>query len=186
MEDYLRAYGSGVQITFVVRYTVARWLEGVMRSAGSHIKMVLLIADLHYLRGEREAALSCDNERAIAANKEKAVELEVIGSAAVTITHSTVERDILRLAAPGSIVEVVPWIVRPVATYPGFAERSGMLFVGSFDHLPNIDAMVYFVVHVWPRVRARLPGIELRIVGSRMGPAVRALAQDDVRVLGVC
>ncbi|GIX21532.1 MAG: glycosyl transferase [Gammaproteobacteria bacterium] len=64
-------------------------------------------------------------------------------------------------------------------------------FVGRMDYFPNQQAMFWFCREVWPRLRAREPGLRLAIVGAAPPPAVRRLGRlpgvtvtgqvDDVR-----
>lgn len=62
---------------------------------------------------------------------------------------------------------------------------SELVFTGSMDWLPNEDAMTWFVSDVLPRVRARVPGVRLSIVGRTPSPAVQALAGNlNVTVTG--
>ncbi len=51
-----------------------------------------------------------------------------------------------------------------------------LVFVGAFQHEPNVDAMVWFCRKVWPGVRAEVPEASLSIVGSHPPPSVQALA----------
>ncbi|MEZ6143187.1 MAG: glycosyltransferase family 4 protein [Zavarzinella sp.] len=48
---------------------------------------------------------------------------------------------------------------------PVDVKSPSLLFVGGLDWRPNQDAVVYFVVSVWPILRKLLPDITLRIVG---------------------
>ncbi|MCW2240850.1 glycosyltransferase [Azospirillum canadense] len=182
--DYVEGYGDSCDLVFMVRYVVAAMILPHIGRLAVRPKTILLNADLHYLRAERQAALYNDAALAVAAVEEKAAELATLRAVDATITHSDVEREILRVEAPGTLVEVLPWIARPVEDAPGPAGRRDILFVGGFGHAPNVDAMVAFVVNLWPRLRARLPGARLRIAGSHAGAAVHALKQEDVLVLG--
>lgn len=49
------------------------------------------------------------------------------------------------------------------------------VLTATFDYAPNVDGAVWFVQHVWPRIRADEPDAELHLVGRRPLPAVRAL-----------
>ena len=40
-----------------------------------------------------------------------------------------------------------------------FAEREGLVFIGGFQHPPNIDAVLWYAREVLPRLRERLPGV---------------------------
>ena len=48
-------------------------------------------------------------------------------------------------------------------------ERPGrrLLFVGSFNHFPNVEAFLFFRDAVWPRLRSRVPEMELTVVAGR-------------------
>ena len=56
-----------------------------------------------------------------------------------------------------------------------------LVFTGAMDYWPNVDAVQWFVRHVWPALRHRFPQLQFYIVGSRPAAAVTALA----RVAGV-
>ncbi|MEO7144369.1 MAG: glycosyltransferase [Bryobacteraceae bacterium] len=50
-------------------------------------------------------------------------------------------------------------------------EPETMLFLGSFRHIPNREALNWFVRHVLPRVREKRPGARLVVIGSDPPPA---------------
>jgi polysaccharide biosynthesis protein PslH len=51
--------------------------------------------------------------------------------------------------------------------YAGLHERdiNRILFLGSLDWRPNIDAIDFFLDEIWPQIRASRPGLHLDIVG---------------------
>ena len=63
-------------------------------------------------------------------------------------------------------------------------EREGLIFVAGFAHPPNVDAALWFVREVLPRVHQRLPGLHLSLVGSNPSAAVRALQGVHIEVTG--
>lgn len=64
-------------------------------------------------------------------------------------------------------------------------EPNTMVFVGGFKHTPNIDACVWFVREIFPRVKARVPHTKFRIVGSSPTQEVLDLGSvDGVEVVG--
>ncbi len=69
---------------------------------------------------------------------------------------------------------------------PGQPESAPrIVFVGAFQHLPNVDAMVHFCREILPLIRARIPETELLIVGSKPAPAILSLADiPGVQVTG--
>ncbi len=66
------------------------------------------------------------------------------------------------------------------ATPPG--ER--LLFLGNFNHPPNVDAVLYFVEKVWPGLAARQPDLELMIVGADPPAQIVDRAEQHIHVLG--
>ena len=63
-----------------------------------------------------------------------------------------------------------------------FSERKDLLFIGSLDDdaSPNTDALVWFVREVMPHIRP----LKLVVAGRSAAPRVRALASEDVLLLG--
>lgn len=60
---------------------------------------------------------------------------------------------------------------------PAISPPNHIVYVGSMDNHANIDAAVYFAANVWPRVRDRLPGHSLKLVGASPTPAVLRLRE---------
>jgi polysaccharide biosynthesis protein PslH len=60
-----------------------------------------------------------------------------------------------------------------------------IVFTGQMDYFANVDGMVHFSRHLFPRLRQRFPDLELLIVGRSPAPAVRALNElPGVHVTG--
>jgi len=59
-----------------------------------------------------------------------------------------------------------------------------VLFVAGFAHPPNVDAAIWLVDEIWPRIVERFPTAILYIAGSSPAPEVRALATDNIHVTG--
>ena len=68
---------------------------------------------------------------------------------------------------------------------PGFAVRSGLLFVGSLaiQASPNWHGLAWFVRDVWPLVRAALPGLTLTVAGQ-IHPDSGDLAGPGIELAG--
>ncbi len=65
------------------------------------------------------------------------------------------------------------------------APGTSVVYVGSMDYHPNIDAVTFFAREIWPTVRKRLPSCRFVIVGAKPAPAVVALGQlEGVEVTG--
>jgi glycosyltransferase involved in cell wall biosynthesis len=65
---------------------------------------------------------------------------------------------------------------------PSSREGTGVLFVGLLAYGPNVEAAKVLAREVMPRLRGRVPGAYLTLVGSHPSAEVRALAGPGVRV----
>ena len=93
------------------------------------------------------------------------------------------EKDQLLEMAPGARVTVIENGVDS-ARFAGSADagvRSRLVFVGSMDYYPNVEAASWFTRRIWPRVRERFPTWRLMLVGANPTEAVRDL-QNEARV----
>jgi GT2 family glycosyltransferase/glycosyltransferase involved in cell wall biosynthesis len=52
-----------------------------------------------------------------------------------------------------------------------------MVFVGAFQHLPNVEAMIYFCREIFPLIRKQVREASLAIVGSKPSPEIVDLAE---------
>jgi glycosyltransferase involved in cell wall biosynthesis len=84
-------------------------------------------------------------------------------------------------------VSVVPTGVDTEQFCPGpqpGREKPLVVFVGAMDWEPNVDAVKYFCGEVWPRIVAKVPEAQFRIVGRNPDRRVRGLAGPSVEVTG--
>jgi polysaccharide biosynthesis protein PslH len=99
----------------------------------------------------------------------------------------------LRRVAPGARYAVAPNGVdtahfsRAALAREGKAPLSygapALVFSGTLDFRPNVDALVWFAAEVLPLIRAQRPDVRLVAVGRRPAPAVRALAEQGALTL---
>ncbi len=53
---------------------------------------------------------------------------------------------------------------------PRGREADTLLFLGSFRHQPNQEAMTWFLLNAWPKIRAARPEVRLVVIGSDPPP----------------
>jgi glycosyltransferase involved in cell wall biosynthesis len=88
------------------------------------------------------------------------------------------ERDVLRRLVPGTRVETVPVGVDFARFLPRAPESPPVvLLTGSFVQPMNPEGARRFVLEGWPRVRARVPGVRLRIVGKSLPADLAGMAR---------
>lgn len=67
---------------------------------------------------------------------------------------------------------------------PASGNPPRIVFTGSMDWEPNIDAVAYFCQEVLPKIRAEFPSAVFQVVGRNPHPRVRQFASDFVEVTG--
>jgi glycosyltransferase involved in cell wall biosynthesis len=66
----------------------------------------------------------------------------------------------------------------------GHREPMTLLFLGSFRHLPNVEALNWFVRRVFPLVREREPGVRLILIGSEPPPRHSLPGDAAIELMG--
>ncbi len=165
-------------------WDVAEAFAAQIRAESPATEIIVDSVDLHYLREERAIALAAEPslEGQLADRRRRELASYEAADSVVVVSDSEAEHLVADVDAER--VDVVGNIHRPRATDASPEGRSGLFFVGNFAHPPNADAVRWFCDEVWPLVRARMPNLELRIVGYRSREALTAVRWPGVRVLG--
>jgi O-antigen biosynthesis protein len=177
---HLDARKAEVDLIYIHRLAASEVILDAVKSACPAAKVIFNPADLHFLRKEREASLKDSPELLREAAALKALEIDAIGKCDVVLTHSQPEAEIIRALLPAVRVGVLGWSFRPASEPLPFAKRHRIAFVGGFLHKPNVDAVLHFVETVFPLMRAKLPDVDLVLVGSHMPPEIAALARPGL------
>ena len=100
----------------------------------------------------------------------------------------TSEREVeaVRTSAPDTPVAVVPNAVDLDYFAPSNTpvEPHTLIFSGTLNYRPNLDAVRYMIDEIWPLVRHRYPDAKLTLTGSTQGVDIRSLTRPGVRLLG--
>lgn len=170
----------------------ARYLPAIRRH--SPLTRVLIDSiDLHFLR-EARVALRPRNDGSPTAlldaayGQRMADEMNAYVASDGVLAISQKEADLINdISGDPTLAEVVPFGESlPPSTVP-LAKRKGVLFVGSFAHKPNVQAIEYFCREVLPHFKGSLAGEHpVYVVGNGMTDAVRNLAKKlpHVRMVG--
>ncbi len=128
------------------------------------------ILDLHNVESvleDRCAAVSTGlmrlGHRRFAAASRK-LEAELFPRFSLVLATSREDAAIAGQIAPQARAAIYPNSLPWVETPPS-AELPHVVFSANFEYHPNIDAVAFLVREIWPLVRARCPGVRLRLVG---------------------
>jgi len=184
-EAYMRRYGWMFDVIMVYRPSVMEKCLGAIRAHAPQAAALFHVADLHYLRMERTAALTGDEDMRDAAALMKERELSLIREVDCTITHSSAEQRILDEEAPGAPVALWPLMSEFAGTTRRFHERRDICFLGGYRHPPNVDAVLYFAREILPLLLAEEPDLRFIIAGAHPPEEVLALAGPRIIVTGL-
>ena len=184
VKQHVTEFGGKYELVLLVRPKVVERHIANIRSYCPRAKVLFHTIDLHYLRLSRQAELESDFGQQRDAAEMKKREFAAIVAADATIVVSAAELTILHKELPHAKIHVLPLILDVKGTTTPFAQRRDLVFVGGFQHTPNVDAVHYFVSTVMPLLRIRLPGIRFHVIGSKPPPEIRALTSPDVIVTG--
>ena len=119
----------------------------------------------------------------------KPVELERCRNAQGVLVTSEREALLLKPLLPASMIAVVPNGVDLEAfqqTSQGQEIPGRLIFTGSMDYYPNVDAVLYFARACWPLIRLKIPTATWQIVGKNPPPVVRDLTKlPNISVTGL-
>jgi O-antigen biosynthesis protein len=184
VEQHLKEYGGRYALAFLFRPVVFERHFDSIQQYCPQAKVLFHTVDLHFLRMSREAMLQKDETKQQAADDMKRLELSAIRASHASIVVSTAELELLRPELPTAKLHVFPLIMDVRGTSKSFASRRDIVFVGGYQHVPNVDAVKYFVAEIMPLLRSRLPGVRFHVVGSKTPAELQALACEDVVIRG--
>ncbi|MCL4538604.1 MAG: glycoside hydrolase family 99-like domain-containing protein [Bacteroidetes bacterium] len=162
----------------------AEYYLPIIRRYSRDTRLIIDTEDVHFVREVREAELKNDQTLKARALEKKKREVAVYKKADDVWVVTEQDRSALQSENIDVPIHIRPVIHDLPIVNTDFAGREGLLFVGNFNHTPNLDAVTFFVEQVFPRVKKSIPGVRLYIVGNDPGNQVAALASSDVVVMG--
>jgi glycosyltransferase involved in cell wall biosynthesis len=186
LDEWLKANAKDFDVCLMSRGPVAWPYLRTLKTFAPDLPLIFNTVDLHYLRELRQAELTNDDNARKAALALKEQELELIDKCDLTILLSNEELYEIRQWRPEASLTVLPVVFNDI---PGatktFDERRDILFIGSFPHQPNIDAVLYFASEIYPLIQRRIPDIRFKIIGANPPESVSILAKKPgIDVLG--
>jgi len=211
LASVIEALGAQSDVVMLYRAPVAEQLFDFVRWVAPSTPILFHTVDLHFLRMEREAAVTNDAEWLEMARQARAIELGLLARADASIVVSEHELSLVRTLLPAIDVRHIPllrevpersrrakahWAVRRLCGRLGLPghwlnrldlarqKRDDLLFLGGFEHTPNVDAVSWFVSEVWPLLQRRGFPHRLIIAGSKLPKSIAELASDRIEARG--
>jgi glycosyltransferase involved in cell wall biosynthesis len=187
-ENWIKCNGQYIHYVWLSRPDVAiKYVEAI--KCYTEAKILYYTVDLHYLRALRRYQIEKGKEILDESMRLKKIEFYLFENVDVILTPSDQEQKIIRSGFPQKRIVTIPVIYCEANSIVGqnltdFDGRHGIIFLGGFDHLPNVDAVKWFISDIFPVVKQKLPDIKLYIAGSNPPPEIAALNNNDIIVTG--
>ena len=175
--EYLKTKGHVFDLVILSRYYVAKPVMSSIRSYCPNAQLWFDTVDLHYLREQRMAEISADPQLIKSANKTKIQELAVAEACDLTLVVSPYEKVVLAQEVPTLHVDVLSNIHEIFGNKKSFKERQDIMFIGGYQHTPNVDGLLWFVEEIFPLICQAIPDIILHVIGSKAPQKIIALGQ---------
>lgn len=181
VDEYLQAHAREFDAFFITRYNVARLVLDQLRALAPETKILFNNADLHFLRELRAGIAANDAEMIEASRRTRAEEISVMRNVDLVLSYNEVEHSVIQSHTEGDAkVAKCPWVVEIPESVPGLEGRSGMSFIGSYQHTPNTEGVLWFAQHVMPLIEDQCPDLEFTIYGSGMTDEIRDLRKRSI------
>lgn len=156
-----------------------------LRAFSPGTKLVFDTVDLHYLRIERERQLGIQYQGVQDPGNVYDEEVSCLYDADEIWSITDHEKNIIsnRFDIDDSTITTVKNIHSvDLRGYP-FEQRAGIVFIGSYHHYPNVDAVNYFFSDIYPLLLKKYPDIAVTIAGSDPPEEIKAYSRTYPHVI---
>lgn len=181
---HLEHFGGQYQVVLLSRADYAeKYIDAAVQFC-PQARILFDTVDLHFLREQRQAELTSNKAMMEAATLRKVQELGIARKAHQTLVVSPIEVDLFRKEAPDVKVTLLSNIHAAEGRQAPYGERCDILFIGSFEHPPNADAMHWFIDTIFPLLHKRKPELKLKIVGGNAPKNLLAKGNSHIEFTG--
>jgi len=164
---------------FIEFYLAAEYCLDQIRFLQPSCRVIVDSVDIHFYREEMKARLTGSDSDLAKVKDTKRRELSVYRRSDLVVAVTEDDAKIVRDEIPDLKIAIIPNIHR-IIIKDTIREPNNLVFVGSFKHEPNVDAVKYFCQEVLPLILEQRPEIILNIVGGGATDELLALQSSNV------
>jgi len=154
-------------------------------STNKNLFLIYDTIDLHFQRIKREWELKGSSIKKLEQKWRKSLALEKKCSSKASLTITVTHEEKKVVDGWGAKCNVVPNVHEPSSReVPGFLEREGLLFIGSYLHPPNVDAVIWLCEEIMHEVWKWNPKVNLTLLGSNPSEEILKYKSENVSVPG--
>lgn len=185
--DFLQIVLPKVSVAWLHRPAIFEKYFPLIKKVKQDIKVFFDMVDFHFLRIKRESELRNMPEIMETANKFLSLELDNCNKADKVIVISEIDKEALKfyfneeskIITIGNIHQYIK-----ISNSLLFEERTDLLFIGGFDHKPNVDAVMYLYDEIMPLLWQSMPHVTISIIGSNPPEAILNLNSNQFKIIG--
>lgn len=185
IKDWIRDNGKYFHYVFAHRMHIAPKYFVELKKYTS-AKIIYVGHDLQHIKSMKEYEISKKDEHLHNHKKFKEIETAIFNTVDIIYPFSSYEAPLIQAIVPNKVVRAMPvyFFGDKYSTDSKFNARKDILFVGGFGHPPNVDAVLWFVKEILPKIWEKLPDVCFYIVGSNPPKEIKSLQHDKVVVTG--
>jgi len=182
---WLETNGKYINFVFLNRLHISvNYIDEIKKR--SNAKIIYYGHDLHYLREQREYIITNDKKLLKSIKKWEKIELDLMLKADISFYPSQIEVDEIKNKYSSINVKTIPaylFDIQPMKER-NFNDKKDLMFIGGFQHKPNIDGILWYIKEVFPILNKKRPEIKLYIIGSNTPEEVVKIKHENIIICG--
>lgn len=184
-KDWLSENGKSIDYVWMNYPHISIKYIDIIKSL-TNAKIIYYGMDLHYLRVQREYEVSHDKQLLNEAQEWKEKEFYIMRKADMSYTLSNIEIEAVHKEDASIAIRKMGIFAYDVFRDDiprDFENRKDLIFVGGFNHKPNLNAVMWFVKDIFPQILNSI-NVKFYIVGSNPPQELINLESDNIVVKG--
>ena len=186
-EKFIEIISPNIEFAWLHRPDIFAKFYGIIKKH-SNAKLIFDMVDFHYLRLKREWNRSKNPALKLEMNTYLKMELHNAEMADVVVPITEEDRQellpLLHKKTETAIVGNIHQFKNENSGFKKFDHRKNLLFIGSFLHTPNLDAVRYLHDEILPLLLEKIPSLKIEIIGSYAPQDILNLHSENFQVLG--
>lgn len=188
LEEWLKLYGKYINFVNLYRPNIAiRYID--LFKKYTNAKIFYFPHDLHYIRLQRQFKIEKNDKILKEALEIKKIEFKLIEVSDAAFVLGSFEEKALKEEFHNKDIVNIPiyvWNNDELASMPQVEcnKNNNIIFVGGFNHAPNVDGIKWFVAEILPVILKNNPDVKLFVVGSHPTQEIINMENEHIHVTG--
>ncbi|MGI0088364.1 MAG: glycosyltransferase [Nitrosotalea sp.] len=182
-ESFLKERKNNFCLAVVSRAHIAPKYIDIIKKHSPSTKIMYETIDLSFVRELREAELENNPIKLEQAKQTEQRELVLIQKSDITSVKSKKEANLLLTKDSSLTMAIIPPIQITKEKVPQFDSRKDLIFLGGFQHPPNMDSLMFLLNEIFPLIKKKVVDINLYVIGSNPPQKIKDLCSKTEGVI---